>query len=83
MPTIQPRFRPVNGSVPDFGLVVVALVVVVGVLEVLEGSVPFVGVLDSFDGDVPLAGFGAGVVEDGVEDGVVEGVVEGVGAVWE
>jgi hypothetical protein len=64
-PTIQVRFKPVNGSVLAFA----GAVVVVGVLLVVAGSTALagvlVGVLVDFDGEVPLCdsgfGFGAGV----------------------
>jgi hypothetical protein len=76
----------VNGSVLDFGLVLVG--------EVL-GDVSFEGVVfsalvfSSFDGDVPVDGAGVvdvGVVAFGVVDGAgvvgVGVVVFGVGTVW-
>ena len=57
MPAVQPRSKPVNGSVLAFAVfVVVGLVLAGGALLVVVGAV--VGVLFSFDGGVPALGVG-------------------------
>lgn len=71
---LQRRSNPVNGSVPDFAVSVLAGVVLVGSLPLL--GVEVVGVLASFDGDVPVLGvLVVGVLVVGV-------LVVGVVGVW-